>query len=649
MDKSLEKSLLVWLKAQKKACGLFLKLSLWLGMISAVAMVAQAYIIATILDGVIIGQVIPLTDNAQTISSSVSIDTYIPHFIALIALMLLRALLAYGRERASFEAGKRLRGHIRAAVMDKLTKLGPAFIKGKPAGSWASIVLEQVEDLQDFYARYLPQISLAGFIPVLILAAVFPINWAAGLILLLTAPLIPMFMILVGMGAADANRKNFSALARLSGHFMDRLKGLSTLKLFHRGDAELKVIATASEEFRSRTMSVLRMAFLSSAVLEFFAAVSIAVLAVYFGFSYLGHLDFGYYGAHANISSSTDPDMGGIPFSLFTGLFILILAPEFYQPLRDMGTHYHAKAQAIGAAEALITLLEHPEPEFAGHVRINSIETLSADNLEVFSVDGTRLLGPLSFELKEGERLALVGPSGAGKTSLLNALLGFLPYKGHLLINGHELSALDLAHWRQHLAWLGQEPQLFHGTVRDNVALADPTLPDNTLWHLLAEANISDFVKAQPLGLDAPVGEQSSGLSVGQAQRIALARALGQQASLFVLDEPTASLDSQSEQAVSSALNRAMAGKMCIMVTHRLDQLDQMDTILVLDKGLIVQRGDFTTLSDTHGLFQTLLRENVESVADIELVPLSASASETQLDSDAPLDSAAESTKGDAQ
>ncbi|MGI2122296.1 heme ABC transporter permease/ATP-binding protein CydD [Shewanella baltica] len=650
MDKSLEKSLLVWLKAQKKACGLFLKLSLWLGMISAVAMVAQAYIIATILDGVIMGQqVVSLTDNAQMVSSSVSIDTYIPHFIALIALMLLRALLAYGRERASFEAGKRLRGHIRAQVMDKLTKLGPAFIKGKPAGSWASIVLEQVEDLQDFYARYLPQISLAGFIPVLILAAVFPINWAAGLILLLTAPLIPMFMILVGMGAADANRKNFSALARLSGHFMDRLKGLSTLKLFHRGDAELKVIATASEEFRSRTMSVLRMAFLSSAVLEFFAAVSIAVLAVYFGFSYLGHLDFGYYGAHANISSSTDPQIVGIPFSLFTGLFILILAPEFYQPLRDMGTHYHAKAQAVGAAEALITLLEHPEPEFVGQVRINSIETLSADHLEVFSVDGTRLLGPLSFELKDNQRLALVGPSGAGKTSLLNALLGFLPYKGHLLINGHELSALDLAHWRQHLAWLGQEPQLFHGTVRDNVALADPTLPDDTLWHLLAEANISDFVKAQPLGLDAPVGEQSSGLSVGQAQRIALARALGQKASLFVLDEPTASLDSQSEQAVSSALNRAMTGKMCIMVTHRLDQLDQMDTILVLDKGLIVQRGDFTTLSNTHGLFQTLLRENIESVADIELVPLSVSGSDTQLDSDAPLDSAAEPTKGDAQ
>ena len=647
MDKSLEKSLLVWLKTQKKACGGFLKLSLWLGMISAIAMVVQAYLIATILDGVILGGKLinsEIIRDSGTQPLTVNLAAFMPHFIGLIALMLLRALLAYGRERASFEAGKRLRGHIRSAVMDKLIKLGPAFIKGKPAGSWASIVLEQVEDLQDFYARYLPQVSLAGFIPILILAAVFPLNWAAGLILLLTAPLIPLFMILVGMGAADANRKNFNALARLSGHFMDRLKGLSTLKLFHRGDAELNVIATASEEFRSRTMSVLRLAFLSSAVLEFFAAVSIAVLAVYFGFSYLGNLDFGYYGAHANISASADPELGGIPFSLFTGLFILILAPEFYQPLRDMGTHYHAKAQAIGAAEALITLLEYPEPEFAGTIRINNIQTLRADNLEVFSVDGTRLLGPLSFDVQSGKHLALVGPSGAGKTSLLNALLGFLPYKGHLLINGHELSAIDLPHWRQHLAWLGQEPQLFHGTVRDNVALANQAMAEDKIWQLLTAANIAEFIKAQPLGLDSPIGEQSSGLSVGQAQRIALARALGQQASLFVLDEPTASLDSQSEQSVSAALNTAMAGKMCIMVTHRLDKLDEMDSILVLDKGSIAQRGNFTTLSNTPGLFQTLLRENVESVADIELVPLS----NTSL-VDSTLDIAADITQGDRQ
>ncbi|MFB2637242.1 cysteine/glutathione ABC transporter permease/ATP-binding protein CydD [Shewanella bicestrii] len=624
MDKSLEKSLLVWLKSQKKACGWFVKLSVWCGMLSAIALIAQAYLIATLIDGVIVGNALQaFTDgaNSSPIQPAVGASDYLPHFMALIGLMLLRAILAYGRERASFEAGKRLRQQIRGAVMDKLTRLGPAFIKGKPAGSWASIVLEQVEDLQDFYARYLPQMTLAGVIPLLILIAVFPINWTAGLILLLTAPLIPLFMILVGMGAADANRKNFNALARLSGHFMDRLKGLSTLKLFYRGDAELKVIEKASEEFRSRTMSVLRMAFLSSAVLEFFAAVSIAVLAVYFGFSYLGHLDFGYYGAHAQLGPNANE---GLPFSLFVGLFILILAPEFYQPLRDMGTHYHAKAQAIGAAQALMTLLEHPEPDssqdkLGQQTRLDKLTHLSVKDLEVFSTDGSRLLGPISFELKQGEHLALVGPSGAGKTSLLNALLGFLPYKGKLLIDGVELASLDLAHWRQQLAWLGQEPQLFHGTVRENVALANPEMTDEQVWQLLEQANIHEFVRSHPLGLATPIGEQSSTLSVGQAQRIALARALGQAAQVFILDEPTASLDSVSEQLVSRTLKAAMAGKMGIMVTHRVDQLDHMSSILVLDKGEIVQRGDFATLSTEAGLFQTMLHENTESVADIGL------------------------------
>lgn len=646
MDKSLEKSLLVWLKSQKKACGWFLKLSVWCGILSAIALIVQAYLIATLLDGVIIGNGL-LGFGADSAQSTIGASDYLPHLMALIGLMLLRAGLAYARERASFEAGRRLRQHIRSAVMDKLTRLGPAFIKGKPAGSWASIVLEQVEDLQDFYARYLPQMTLAGVIPLLILVAVFPINWAAGLILLLTAPLIPLFMILVGMGAADANRKNFNALARLSGHFMDRLKGLATLKLFNRGDAELKVIEKASEEFRSRTMSVLRMAFLSSAVLEFFAAVSIAVLAVYFGFSYLGHLDFGYYGTHAHIGPNANE---GLPFSLFVGLFILILAPEFYQPLRDMGTHYHAKAQAIGAAQALMTLLEHPEPQptesVANDTRLDKIESLIAEELEVFSVDGTRLLGPISFELKQGEHLALVGPSGAGKTSLLNALLGFLPYQGKLLINGVELSSIDLAHWRRQLAWLGQEPQLFHGTVRENVALANPNITDEQVWHLLEQANIHEFVRTQPLGLVTPIGEQSSTLSVGQAQRIALARALAQASQVFILDEPSASLDSVSEQLLTLTLNRAMAGKMCIMVTHRLDQLDRMQSILVLDKGLIVQRGDFASLSVQAGLFQTMLHENIESVADIELAAVEP---QSRVDIQSDLIATSNSTEGAAQ
>ena len=592
MDKTVEKKLTKWLKLQKKACGFYLNLSVFFGVLTGLSLMCQAWLIATVLQGIIIDE-LPKSD-------------FINHFWALLGLTVVRGVLAVARERASFQAGAKLRVEMRAAVLDKLALLGPAFIKGKPAGSWASIVLEQIEDLQDFYARYLPQVVLAGFIPLIILVAVFPINWAAGLILLATAPLIPMFMILVGMGAADANRKNFSALARLSGHFMDRLKGLSTLKLFNQGEKEARVIRKASEEFRERTMAVLRMAFLSSAVLEFFAAVSIAVMAVYFGFSYLHHLDFGHY---------------GVSISLFTGLFVLILAPEFYQPLRDMGTHYHAKAQAIGAAEELMALLDHPTEQFGGEKQLNGDLDIIAKDLSVYSLDGSLLLGPVSFQIKANEHVAIVGPSGAGKTSLLNALLGFLPYKGQLSIAGTELKELSLIDWRKHLAWLGQEPQLFHGTLRDNIAMGR-SLSDDDILTLLEQAQILDFVEQLPLGLSHPVQEQTAGLSVGQAQRIALARALAQQASLFVLDEPTASLDSLSEQAVQATLTAAMQGNACIMVTHRLENLSAMDKIFVIDKGALVQQGCYQQLVAQEGTFKQMLDE-VSSVSefDLKLVP----------------------------
>ncbi|MCL1074374.1 heme ABC transporter permease/ATP-binding protein CydD [Shewanella dokdonensis] len=581
MDKSLEKQLAGWLRLQKGACGPYLKLSMTLGVANGMALVVQAWLLATMLQGLII-------DNLPR-------QQFIPHFIGFAVLILLRGMLAWGRERVGFAAGRRLRSTLRAAVLDKLGRLGPAWVNGKPAGAWASIVLEQIEDLQDFYGRYLPQMALAGFIPLLILCCTFPLNWAAGLILLTTAPLIPLFMILVGMGAADANRKNFSALQQLSGHFMDRLKALATLKLFYRAAAEEKAIAKASEDFRERTMAVLRLAFLSSAVLEFFAAVSIAVVAVYFGFSYLGELNFGHY---------------GVTISLFTGMFILIMAPEFYQPLRDLGTHYHAKAQAIGAAESLMALLETPEPLSQGHEELpGNLVSIDAQDLQVFSMDGQLLVGPLSFSMRAGEKLALVGPSGAGKSSLLNALLGFLPYQGSLKVNGVELQQLAPASWRQQLAWLGQNPQLFHGSIADNVRLGQPGLDDAAIWALLEQAKIADFVRAQPDGLAHRVQEFSGGLSVGQAQRIALARALARNAELYLLDEPSASLDSQNEQWVLAALWQSMQQHTCLMVTHRLDQLDRMDRILVLDHGQLVQQGSFSELAQQPGLLANMLAQ----------------------------------------
>ncbi|WP_372871482.1 cysteine/glutathione ABC transporter permease/ATP-binding protein CydD [Shewanella sp.] len=580
MDKSLEKQLSQWLKSQKGACGPFLAFSVALGVFAGVLLIAQAFVIARILSAVVMEGAAP--------------SAFVSEFAALAALMVARALCAWGRERLGFEAGRRLRLSLRRAVLNRLTELGPAFVKGRPLGSWGAVVLEQIEDLHDFYARYLPQLSIAALIPLIILACVFPLNWAAGLILLGTAPLIPLFMILVGMGAADANRKHFSALQRLSGHFMDRLKGLVTLRLFHRADAEGKAIEKASDEFRSRTMAVLRMAFLSSAVLEFFAAISIALVAVYFGFSYLGHLDFGHY---------------DLCISLFTGLFVLMLAPEFYQPLRDMGTHYHAKAQAVAAAEALSELLSVENSAHQGQQALPQQLEIVAKDLCIYSHQGTKLAGPISFTFKAGERLAIVGPSGSGKTSLLNALLGFLPISGELSVGGVNFNELDMDDWRRTIAWLGQEPHLFHGTLRDNIAMGR-NLDDDALLALCHKAQIGDFVAALPGGLEHSIAEGGGGLSVGQAQRFALARALAGKPELFLLDEPGASLDVDSEQRVMAAIYSESQGKSLLMVSHRLDELERLDGVLVMEGGRIVERGRVSELAASRGLFAALLAES---------------------------------------
>ena len=581
MDKNKQKHLYGWLRKQSGHGRRWIGLSIGLGMGQGILMVMQAWLLATLLHGFIIEGTTP--------------EQSIPLFIALLLVTLTKAALAYGREVASFKAGSTVRQAIRELVLTRLARLGPAYIQRRPAGSWASLLLEQIEEMQEFFSRYLPQMAIAVFIPLVILVAVFPVNWAAGIILLGTAPLIPLFMILVGVGAADANRRNFQSLARLSGHFLDRLKGLRTLQLFMRTQAEGEAIRDASEDFRERTMEVLRLAFLSTAVLEFFAAIAVALVAVYFGFSYIDHLNFGNY---------------GVKVTLFTGLFVLFLAPEFYAPLRELGAHYHAKAQAIGAAEQLLEFLEAEVSEPAsgsapfqadGPIRVE------ARALEVLSAEGKVLVGPIDFTLEAGTRTALVGISGAGKSSLVNALLGFAPYRGSLRVNGQELAELDMSQWRLQLGWLSQNPQLFHASLRDNLLLARPTASDAELEAALVRAQAWEFAREKGFGY--PVGDQAGGLSVGQAQRLALARTLLKSTQLMVLDEPTASLDRHSERAIMSTLEDAAKGQTLLMITHRLDQLSQMDNILVLERGQLVEQGHFAQLCQAQGPFARLLSQ----------------------------------------
>ena len=589
MNKSRQQELLRWLRQQRHHGARNLRAASLLGFAGALVIIAQAWLLASLLQNLLV---------AQQPRASLLTD-----FLLLLLCFVLRAGLHYAREMAGHRAGVAIRRALRQQVLDRLNVLGPAWIQGKPAGSWATLLLEQIEEMQEYYARYLPQMSLALFIPLAILIAIFPINWAAGLILLVTAPLIPLFMAMVGMGAADANRRNFVALARLSGDFYDRLRGRETLRLFYRAAAEQEAIAASTTDFRQRTMEVLRLAFLSSAVLEFFASLAIAVVAVYFGFSYLGELNFGHYST-------------GV--TLFAGFLALILAPEFFQPLRDLGTFYHAKAQAIGGADALDQFLrESPDPHEEHASRELSLTTplhIQALNLVVMTAGGEALSQSLNFTLDTGKRVALVGQSGAGKTALMNVLLGFLPYQGSLQVNGQELRDINRDSWQQYIAWVGQNPHLPAQTLRENLLPISP-IDDATLMSVLQRAGVDEFLDRLPNGLDTLLGDGGVGLSVGQAQRIAVARALLKPAQLLLLDEPSSGLDSQSEQHVIRALQQAATQQTTLMITHQLNELASWDEVWVMQAGQLVQQGPWQQLIEQDGPLREMAQHRRKEIA----------------------------------
>ena len=460
-------------------------------------------------------------------------------------------------------------------------------------------MLEQVENLHNFYARFLPQQSLSAIVPVVILIAIFPLNWAAGLILMITAPLVPLFMIIVGIAAADNSQKNMDTLSRLSAQFLDRLRGLETLRLFNRTSEQTAHIENATEDFRETTMDVLKLAFLSSAVLEFFTSISIALMAVYFGFSYLGQIEFGTYNA---------------PLTLFTGFFCLILAPEFYQPLRDLGAYYHDRAAGIGAADAIVDFLESDYLTVHQNEKTISLESaveISAENLVVLSTQGSALTKPLNFQIPANHNVALVGQSGAGKTSLMNVILGFLPYEGSLKINGQELRETNLADWRKHIAWVGQNPLLLQSTIEENLLLGDIQANNEEINQGLIRSQAKEFT--DKLGLYHEIKDGGLGVSVGQAQRLAIARALLRKGDLLLLDEPTASLDAQSENLVLHALNEASQHQTTLMITHRIEDLKQCDQIFVMQRGEIVQQGKFAELQH-EGFFAELLAQRQQDI-----------------------------------
>lgn len=580
---------LKWLFRHARTARAWIALSVGLGFAGGLLLIVQAALIARIIQAVFIEN---LPRQGLT------------HHFAWFALVVgLRAALAWAREISGFQAGARIREAVRLSLVDHMTAAGPAFTRRQRTGAITSTLVEQVEALHNFFAHYLPQLGLAVLIPLSILAVVIPVSWTAGIILAVTAPLIPLFMIIVGMGAESISQGQFQALSRMSAHFLDMLQGLPTLKLFQRSRDEAERVADVSREYRRRTMRVLRIAFLSSAVLEFFSSISIALVAVYLGTHFLGYVNFGTCGS---------------PLTLGAGLFILVLAPDFYLPLRELGTHYHARAEAAGAARDIIQILAQPlaapppaddAPAARGPLAIGFDQvSLALDGR------GGMVLNNLSFTIRAGEKVTLTGASGAGKSTLLDLLMGFYqPTGGTIRINGRPLGAIPIEEWRRQLAWVGQQPVLFHGTLGDNIRLGCPGAGKQAVRAAVQAARVDEFADRMPLGLDTPVGEKGHRLSRGQAQRVALARAFLADAPLLLLDEPTAGLDSDSERLVAGAIDVLCRGRTVLMVTHRQAHLRVADRVLTLAQGTIVEDGGYQDLMAARGPLFHLLHQPDEA------------------------------------
>lgn len=500
----------------------------------------------------------------------------------LFGLFAARAALAYGAERAGAAGAERIKERVRLALFDQLAARRPDWAATRPSGALGAALLEQVEALDGFFARFLPAMIAATLLPLAFAAVVFPVDWVIGLLFLLTAPLIPVFMALVGWGAEAAGEAQASALSRLSGFFADRLRGLSTLVLFGRAETEAVAMIEASEEWRRRTLRVLRIAFLSSAVLEFFAALGVAGVALYVGLSFLDMVD-----------------LRLAPLTLEAGLFCLLMAPEVYAPLRQLAAHYHDRAGAKAAVAEIARQFETLPPVLRGdavssvrpHLPLQAPAGIEVSALHLRTPDEARtVLDHVDLLIAPGRHVAILGPSGTGKSTLLEALAGLRAADGTIRIAGHALDLFSEEQLRETVALLPQRPHLFAGTIADNIRLADPEASDEAVLDAAERARVLDFARLLPEELNTRIGEGGFGLSGGERHRVALARLYLRRPVILLLDEPTAHLDRATESDVMDEILRfaRAGGRTLLVATHSLDVAARMDLTLRIERGRLI-------------------------------------------------------------
>ncbi|MFD3941598.1 thiol reductant ABC exporter subunit CydD [Streptomyces sp. NPDC058579] len=530
-----------------RATRFFLGAVVALGLAGAALVVAQAMLIAEVVVG--------------AFQKGLSVSDLTTPLLLLAGVAAGRGLVSWLTELAAHRASAAVKSELRGRLLARAAALGPGWLSGQKAGSLAALATRGVDALDDYFSRYLPQLGLAVVVPVAVLAQIVTEDWISAAIIVVTLPLIPLFMVLIGWYTQARMDRQWKLLSRLSGHFLDVVAGLPTLKVFGRAKAQAESIRAITSEYRQATMKTLRIAFLSSFALELLATLSVALVAVTIGMRLVhGELD------------------------LYTGLVILVLAPEAYLPIRQVGAQYHAAAEGLAAAEEIFDVLEAPAPEH-GTGAVPSSTRIELENVTVRHAGRSEAsLDRASLVVEPGETVALVGPSGVGKSTLLDVMLGFAAPEagGSVRVGGAELGSLDVEEWRSRIAWVPQRPYLFAGTIAENIRLARPDASDEAVREALRDAGADGFVGSLPEGVDTPIGEDGAGLSAGQRQRLALARAFLADRPLLLLDEPTAALDGETEAAVVDAVRRLAAGRTVLLVVHRPALLAVADRVVEL-------------------------------------------------------------------
>ncbi len=556
-----------------------LNLSIFLNYISSVLVISQAWFLSCITNKI-------LFDNQH-------LSQLYPYLAYLFFTFLLRFGLSHLASFFGVRAVAKIKQNFRDKIFAKIAKSRPNFILSHGTGALINNLTDGPEVIGKYYSEFLPSKALVSYLPISILLFVVPIDWVSALIMLLTAPLIPIFMVIIGKNTEKLSQKQWQELARMSNHFLDVVQGLMTLKLFNASKREAKKISEISEDYRRKTMDVLKVAFLSSVVLEFFSTISIAIIAVSIGFRLMwGEMNF------------------------LSGFFILLLVPEFYQPLRKMGAAHHAKMEATAVAEKISLIVNQTDNVGKECVAKNFVAKSIAIRFENVSFaygDLCSAVKNINFTIKSNSKVALVGPSGAGKSTIMALLLGFISKnEGKILINDQEIAQIEISQLRKLISWIPQSPTLFYGSIIDNIRFGDQNASDQDVINLCQKLGIDDFIQKLPNGYETIVGEKGYGLSGGQIQRIAIARAFLRDAPLILMDEPTASLDRQSEEILYQAINKIAQGKTIITIAHRLNTIENADEILFVKNGSIIDQG-------THQYLKTK-NKDYEKLVSLELI-----------------------------